>query len=282
MKTDTLFHEYFQTAPQALFELLQMTPGCVYRFESPVVKASERRLDGVLEPVEPGYPRYFLELQGYEDKSIYWRTIHELGVYHEQRPKLNGSEWRAIILFLDAVFDPGPETLGPLFHGTMPWLIRGVIPDLLQKILHPSPVLNVLRPLIAQDEQEVRQQSAQWVVTIQQIPHLDPGGQQKLLDLLVQFILQKFNWIDRKELGRMLQLRPLEESKAYQEWVQEAQATLLAEQIEQKFSISATQVMNRLADLDSKALKALGRYLMMAERYEQIEGWIDGRLALVE
>ena len=58
MKTDTLFHELFQLAPQALFELLQIKPGCAYRFESPVVKASERRLDGLLEPADPGHSRY--------------------------------------------------------------------------------------------------------------------------------------------------------------------------------------------------------------------------------
>lgn len=160
MKTDTLFHEYFQIAPQALFELLQIAPGCAYRFESPVVKSSERRLDGMLEPVEPGHPRYFLEVQGYPDKGIYWRAIHEVGGFHYQRPNLFGGDWRIVLLFLDKSFDPGPETLGPLAHGSIPWLIRGIIPDLLQKVTLPSPVLNVLRPLIAKSEGEVQKQGA--------------------------------------------------------------------------------------------------------------------------
>jgi predicted transposase YdaD len=41
MKTDALFYELFQTAPQTFFELLQITPACEYRFESITVKASE-------------------------------------------------------------------------------------------------------------------------------------------------------------------------------------------------------------------------------------------------
>ena len=40
MKTDTLFYELFQAAPQTFFELMQITP-CPYRFESITVKVSE-------------------------------------------------------------------------------------------------------------------------------------------------------------------------------------------------------------------------------------------------
>jgi len=80
----------------------------------------------------------------------------------------------------------------------------------------------------------------------------------------------------------MSQLKPIEESVAVQEWMQEAQARILAEQIEQKFSVSTKFTLQRLAPLDSKALRMLGRYLITADRYEQIEGWIDGWLATIE
>ncbi|MFZ4664352.1 MAG: DUF2887 domain-containing protein [Caldilineaceae bacterium] len=32
MKTDALFYELFQLAPETFFELLQVTPPCTYRF----------------------------------------------------------------------------------------------------------------------------------------------------------------------------------------------------------------------------------------------------------
>jgi predicted transposase YdaD len=100
MRTDKLFYEHFQIAPQALFELLQITPGYPYRFESPVVKESEQRIDGLLEPTDPGYPYYFLEVQGYLDKGIYWRGVHQVGTFFHQRPKLQGNDWRLVVLFL--------------------------------------------------------------------------------------------------------------------------------------------------------------------------------------
>jgi len=58
MKTDTLFYELFQAAPQTFFELLQLTPPCPYRFESITVKTSEKRIDGVFEPTVAGQPIY--------------------------------------------------------------------------------------------------------------------------------------------------------------------------------------------------------------------------------
>lgn len=153
MKTDELFHEYFQLVPQALFELLGIQPACSYHFSSPVVKASQRRLDGLLEPVIPGHIRYFLEIQGYLDLSIYWRGVQQVGLFYEQRPQLNGSDWQLIILFLDKAFDPGPQTLGPRFQGDKPWLVTGVLSELLERTVSPSPVLNVLKRLLLKMKQ---------------------------------------------------------------------------------------------------------------------------------
>jgi predicted transposase YdaD len=215
MKTDTLFHELFQLAPQALFELLQIKPGCAYRFESPVVKASERRLDGLLEPVETGHSRYFVEVQGYDDRSIYWRVLHQIGLYHAQRPEIQGGPWQAVLLFLDEAYDPGPQQLGTLSDGPMPWLIRGVVPDLMQRITEPSPILHVLRPLIAENEAQMRQQAADWVQDIRQVSTLDRAEQERLLALLVQFILQKFSHLTSKEIGQMLKLTPIEETRGW-------------------------------------------------------------------
>jgi len=203
-------------------------------------------------------------------------------MFFHQRPKLQGNDWRLVVLFLDDAFDPGMETLGPLRQETMPWLIRGVIPDLLQHVTTPSPVLNVLRPLIAQNERDVYQQGTKWTQEIQQMPQLALSEQERLLNLLVQFLLQKFSHLDSKEITRMLQLKPIEESVAVQEWMQEAQVTLLAGMIEQKFLVAMEDVAQRLTPLDSKTLQALGRYVMTADRYEQIEGWIDGHLATIK
>ncbi len=221
MKTDELFHEYFQIAPQALFELIQFTPACVYQFSSPVVKASEKRMDGLLEPAEAGHPRFFIEVQGYTDPSIYWRMVGQIALYHEQRPHLNGNDWKAVIIFLDTAYDPGPETLGALYQTNGSWLIRGELSDWLTHIPSPSPILNVLRPLAARTEHEIRQHGFEWLTGIRQLPGLNEATHIQLLTLLIQFISERFTSLKRKEIEDMLQLTPFEETVAGKEWMAE-------------------------------------------------------------
>lgn len=275
MKTDALFHEYFQLVPQALFELLHIEPGCAYHFESPVVKASERRLDGLLEPAEAGHRRYFMELQGYGDKSVYWRSLHEVVLYHAQRPELNGTDWAIILLFLDKAYDPGPETLGPLYQTDMPWLIRGNIPELLEQVNEPSPILHVLRPLITESESELQQQVPTWASEIRQISNLEQATKERLLTLLTQFVIQKFSEVSAKEIEEMLQLTPLEETRAVREWMQQAQVSLLSRLIERKFLIPASIASNSLSPLNREALEELAEDILMIQTADELAAWID-------
>jgi predicted transposase YdaD len=286
MQTDRLFHEFFQLAPQALFELLQITPPCPYRFESPVLKAGERRMDGLLEPADPQYERYFLELQGYPDITIYWRSVQEIGMYHQQRPKLNKQRWRAIILFLNPADDPGPETLGSLYHGDMSWLIVGYIPDLLAKVKNPSPVLHVLKPLVVENEAEIEQQAPQWIGDIRQASDLDQATQERLVELLIQFLVQKFSHYSREEIEKMIRLTPIEETVVGKELIQEGMergmekgfhagmVSVLSELIEQNFSIPAVAATVALGPLSTDALKELSRQIGQMETYQDVEAWI--------
>ena len=233
MKTDELFHEYFQIAPQALFELLQFTPGCAYRFSSPVVKASEKRMDGLFEPSEAGYPRFFVEVQGYSDPSIYWRMVGQVALYHEQRPHLNGNDWKAVIIFLDTAFDPGPDTLGTLYDANVDWLIRGELSNWLARVPTPSPILNVLRPLTARNEEEVRKEGSNWLKAMRQLPDLDEATLVRLLTLLIQFVSEKFTYLTRKEIEAMLKLTPFEETVAGKEWMAEGRQQGLQQGLQQ-------------------------------------------------
>ena len=121
MRTDDLFFEFFKLVPEATFELFQFTPSCAYKFDAPVVKKEikkvERRMDGMLKPRKAGHPHYFVEFQGYNDKTIYWRLLHQISLFHELEPEQGKDEWQAFVIFLESSYDPGPESLGPLVHG---------------------------------------------------------------------------------------------------------------------------------------------------------------------
>jgi len=177
-------------------------------------------MDGFLAPVEPDKPYYFIEFQGYRDKHIYWRALYPVVRHHEAAADLKPQAWKCVVLFLDKSHDPGVETLGPLAHDAKRWLISGVIPELLAHVPHASPLLNVLRPLIATDVAEIERAGPQWVASIQQMPQLDAGQHSVLVDLLVKFIMQRFVELPYKELERMLKLTPLEQTRAGQELIE--------------------------------------------------------------
>jgi len=280
LNTDKLFHEYFQTAPQAVFELAEIKPTCNYQYVSPVVKAAERRLDGFLKPQIAGEPYYFIEIQGYNDPLIYWRCISQIGLSHEQNKDLDGQNWQAIFFFLDADYDPGPKTLGPLYPARKRWLTRKVLPKVLGKIQNPPPELNVLLPLAVNTIDEVQQNGSQWVEEIRNAPNFSKPTEVKLISLLVQFLGQRFTDLPRKEIDRMLQLTPFEETRAGKEYIEEGvqagtQQTLrqtISETLGFRFTQIGNAILERIEKVnDIEKLNTLFKQALAVDSLAQFE-----------
>lgn len=285
MKTDTLFYELFQAAPQTFFELMGMTPPCAYRFESLTVKTSEIRIDGVLEPLQAGQAIYFVEVQATPDAVIYWRTLREVATFFEQRPDRKETNWQAIVLWLNSSDDPGLGTLMQLGQSPSPRLLAADLSTLLRKLPPSSLVGNVLRPLIVESEQEVRQNIAIWADSIQNTPEIEPQTGERLVAILSQFIEQKFRTLTYKELSEMLRLTPLAETNSGQELIRDERVALLVIQIRQKFSLNDSMIdaiTTELQRLDLESLKMLFAQIFHIATIEELEGWIDAHRSEVE
>jgi predicted transposase YdaD len=285
MKTDTLFYELFQAAPQTFFELLQITPPCPYRFESITVKTSEKRIDGVLEPSEEGEPIYFVEVQATSDEVIYWRTMREVATFFEQRPKLKDNDWQAIVLWLNRSDDPTFGTLSLLAQSPLPRLVSADFPALLKQLDESSLAFNVLRPLIVETEQEVRQNVSRWVETIRTTSDLDQQAEERLITVLSQLIEQKFKTLTYKELSKMLRLTPLRETESFKEAIKEDRIETLATLIQSKFALSDEVMEAITADLQNLSLedlRALVEQILKLETFEQLETWIADHLPAAE
>ena len=281
MKTDPLFYELFQAAPPTFFELVQITPACPYRFESITVKASEKRIDGVLEPADPSQPFYFLEVQAFPDETIYWRAMREVATFFEQRPHLKDREWQAIVLWLAIEDDPGFGTLRLLARKPKPKLVSFDLIELLKQLPETSLALNVLRPLLAEDEREVRENVIQWVENIRQAPDLDVNLEERLISVLSQLIEQKFRTLDYKELSQMLRLTPLRETTSGQELLKEDRVEILSALIQAKFTISPEvmeTIRSELQKLPLETLKLLASQHLKISTIEQLEVWIAEHL----
>jgi predicted transposase YdaD len=104
MKTDSLFYELFKLHPKSLFELAGLELDGEYVFESITVKSTEKRMDGFFRRKDGDGANGFLEVQGYDDDTIYWRQFREISTHYEQTK--SKKPFVAIILFIDEKYDP--------------------------------------------------------------------------------------------------------------------------------------------------------------------------------
>jgi predicted transposase/invertase (TIGR01784 family) len=282
MKSDALFYEMFQAAPQIFFELLQITPPCPYRFESLTVKTSEKRIDGMLEPEQEGQTIYFLEVQATPDKTIYYRALREVSTYFEQRPARIDNEWQAVVLWVDRADDPGFGVLSALAVGSSPRLISVDLLNLLKRLDDESLALNVLRPFIVDRETQVRQNLFTWVEHIHNSPGLRPETEQRLLTVLAQLIEQKFKTLSYKELSKMLQLTPLKEMESVREVIHEDRVDLLTKFIRRKFHFAESTIEKltvRLQQLPLQDLETLFvEDIFDMKTLKELNAWLDERL----
>jgi hypothetical protein len=96
MTFDQPLFALFAQWPDAAYLLCGETPPAGVRFSAPVIKAVERRLDGLLEPADPTAPRRIIDVQFQRREDVYPRTGTYLGLVHQQdlqRPV------KAVILF---------------------------------------------------------------------------------------------------------------------------------------------------------------------------------------
>ncbi len=75
MKTDKEFYKLFSADPKRLFELIGDPTQVDYTMKSITLKDLELRVDGFLESDDENEPVYFVEFQGYPDKTIYHRML---------------------------------------------------------------------------------------------------------------------------------------------------------------------------------------------------------------
>ena len=214
MKTDEFFYQIFRRRPLLLFELLGLEATDVYQFESIEVKHTHKRIDGFLSPQNGKGPVVFLELQGYLDRSIYWRAQRSVATWFEQHPQGN-AEFLVVILFLDKSHDPGLPHRS--FAEGYP-LLRATLAELFGEAnRHPrkSPLI-VLEPLLLDDRAQLKEKVRDWVNTLNAL-NLSEEEHIFWVEQLSYAILQRFTKLTSKEIQTMLNLTPWEETTVWQE-----------------------------------------------------------------
>ena len=214
METDSLFYELFKADPRSLFELVRLDVEGEYSFESITVKRTEKRPDGFFRRTDGSGPNIFLEVQGWDDPMIYWRSVREVCTWYEQTG--SPEPFVLIILFTDKKYDPGKRpfaTLRP--HRFM----RTTLSACLRKLGEKAGVLAVLKPFGLSHMQKLSRAVPEWKAEIDSA-ELPEYKKKEVTELLVYAILQRFPDLTRKEIRKMLELTPLEKTAAGKELIQ--------------------------------------------------------------
>ncbi len=214
MKTDELFYELFRLDPGSLIELVQLNLEGEYSFESITIKTTEKRLDGFFKREDGTGPLIFLEVQGYPDDTVYWRIFREICTWFEQKGVT--TPFVAIVLFIDEKYDPGNCMLACVPPSQF---IRCNLVDCLDYIGDNAGALSVLKPLTFSEEEKLPEAVQQWQTEIRDL-ELPEQKMKSLMDLLIYAIMQRFPALGRKELDKMLNLTPLEQTTAVKEIIQ--------------------------------------------------------------
>lgn len=214
MKTDAIFYKLFQIDPNSLFKLVGINLEGRYNFKSIELKDTQRRLDGLFIRTDGDGPTIFLEIQGYKDPKIYWRLFQEVTTYYMQSETFE--PFISIVLFIDEKHDPGNL---PFSCHHPHRLICAVLQECMNHLGGDLGLLSVIEPLILSDAEKLYEYVPKWKQDILALEQFTQGEREGILELLEYVILQRFPNLSYKEIQQMVQLTPLEETKAVRELI---------------------------------------------------------------
>lgn len=231
MKTDSIFYQLFQTAPSAFFELIGDSDPrtSTYGFGSQEVKQASFTIDGIFIPPlrMRQAPIYFVEAQAYkEEENFYYRFFGEIHLYlKDYKPD---HDWRAVVIFTEKRFDPGIPGHYSEYENN-PRVQRIYLNKLPSDVSDHSLGLGILKLIGAPQKQAPERGRALIDRTRQEIT--DEIVQRNFIELVETIFVYKFPKLNSQEIGKMLGLTELKETRVYQEAQEEKQAEMLTKMV---------------------------------------------------
>lgn len=221
MKTDSIFYKIFQLFPSAFFELIgEDDPRTVtYAFTSQEVKQTAFRLDGIFLPPPRlrQFPIYFVEAQAYKEKrNFYYRFFSQIHLYLNDYEPVNA--WQAVVIFTERRFDQAlPHHYSE--YDNNPRLQRIYLDELPSDVSDRSLGLSLLKLLGTKPKEAPAKGRSLIDRTRQELTDLTV--QQDFIELVETVFVYKFPKLSFSEVGEMLGLGDLKQTRAYQEALQE-------------------------------------------------------------
>jgi predicted transposase/invertase (TIGR01784 family) len=240
MKIDSFFYNLFLHVREAFFALIgeDQQKAKSYEFKSVEIKEQGFRFDGIFLPAKNEDHIHFAEVQFRSDSDLYSGLFAEVHLYLRQYKPIN--DWRAVVIFPNESFDPGvhPHFREFFESGRLKRIYLNRLPP---EYFERFP-LSLLRVIMESD------QNLPGVIEriVNQLPNeiRDPQEQEKIVDLLVNFLMSRLTNLSREEIEKMFEpmLSDIKKSRAYQEIAHEV-ALEVTKQVTQDVTMQMTQEM---------------------------------------
>jgi predicted transposase/invertase (TIGR01784 family) len=278
VKTDSLFHRIFRQAPAIFFELIGQPAIVGYQFQSIEVKQTAFRIDGVLVPPSsaPESGVYFIEIQFQKDNFLYHRLFAELSIYLKQHPET--MDWHAVVIFPKRSLEPERTHLHrSLLSGSQ---VQRVYLEDLGTAARESVGLGLLQ-LIVEPNTTAAQQARELLVQVRQ--GSSQVDQELLIELIETTMVYKFPRMSRQEIAAMLGLVELQETRVYQEGVEEGQQkgrveearSLILKLLTRRVGTVPPDAESQIQSLSVEQLEALGEALLDFSTLADLETWLQ-------
>ena len=207
MQTDIPLHEIFTRHPEWIADAMNEPFPEPCTFSSPVIKRVERRLDGLVSPIDQTKPLRVIEFQFYPDDDIYYRAVEERIAVHRMHP---GRTVEAIILFAGSALDKRPE----------PWttLVKAMYLDQEMVVLaqrypqHPLPKL--LGPVFEKDETKLENEARLVYEILGAMPNHSQAECEQLQAIYTSLIFSRFETRTYQEITTMLTTLDITKTRA--------------------------------------------------------------------
>jgi predicted transposase/invertase (TIGR01784 family) len=281
VKTDALFYDLFQSAPELLFELLGLDVSLAetYRMRSIEVKQTAFRFDGVFLPTRADRPLYFLECQYQKDPDFYLRLFAQITLYC-RREKYKG-DWYAVVLFARRSLDPGVP------GGYRAFEASGQLQRLYmqEQAQSGSLVMEVLQ-LLACPRRRMRAQVAAVVDRVERDVRAEQQRRQ-IMEWIETIVIEKFPELSAEEIARMLRSESLRRTRVFQEALAEGRAegrevgrqtqaaAMTLRQLQHRLGALSSELSEQIGHLPLGTLDELSLALLEFDSEAQVRRWLE-------
>ncbi|MBK4732945.1 Rpn family recombination-promoting nuclease/putative transposase [Oxynema sp. CENA135] len=237
MKTDSIFYRLFQIFPDVIFDAIGRPPAEAdrYEFQSVELKQLAFRLDGLFVPKSPqrGEPIYFVEVQFYREEGFYFRFFGQIFLYLSQYKPI-GNPWSALVIYPTRQFEVEQHLqYGPLLESDR---VTRVYLDEWGEETETSLGVEIVK-LIVTSEEETPEKARQSIARTQE-EITEATHRRDVLELIETIVIYKLPKLSREEIGKMLGLGSLKQTKVYQEAKEEGLQEGLQQLQEKIFKIA--------------------------------------------